>query len=142
MPQKPPYPIPATASPCSPGKNWTLLVGRAPVTPGLTERVPASPMLPPASPTKVPFSSGGEEPSAASAAALRQEPAPRRRGRAAPPGMQRASRQKEPVGAGAAPCRALAPTSVPKMGPAPANGSLQMDRQLSAGLQCLAFPTG
>lgn len=59
-----------------------------------------------------------------------------------PPGMQRASGQKEPVGAGAALCPALAPSSVPKMGPAPANGSLQMDGQLSTGLQCLAFPTG
>lgn len=61
--------------------------GQSPCDTG-ADPIPASPVLPPASPTKVPFSSGGEEPRAASAAAPRQEPAPRRRARAAPQGCK------------------------------------------------------
>lgn len=124
--------------PISPGKNWTFLVGRAPVTPALTqsppapccrqrpqqrfhsalvERSPAPLPLPPRAKNQLP----GE-------------------GAELPPGMQRARGQKEPVGAGAAPCPALAAISGPETGPAPADGSLQMDRRCQQVCSAWPFP--
>lgn len=138
---------PPKSHPSDAWEGLDIAGGQSPPAPGPSaaaeaEWVLASPELLPASPTKVPFTAGGEEPGAASAAARCQEAAPRSRGPSRPPGMQMVSGQKELVGAGAALCLALAPISSPETGPASANQSSQTDRRMSAGLQCMAFPTG
>lgn len=85
---------PCHSIPMLPWEELDITGGQSPCA-TRTDPVPASPVLPPASPTKVAFSSRGEEPSAASAAAPRQEPAPRGRGRAAPRDAK-GQGQKEP----------------------------------------------
>lgn len=124
--------------PCCSREELDITGGQSPCDTG-TDPVPASPVVPPASPTKVPFSCGGEEPSSASAAAPRQEPAPRRRGRAAP----RDAKGQGTKGAGGRRSGTVPGSGChlrPRDGPRSTDGSLQMDGRCQQVCSAWPFP--